>query len=180
MFSIIIVLISILLVALLAAAVIYYGGDSFNKGNAKAKATEILNQAELIKGAFTAYKIEQGTIEINQALCDTTNSGGDISGCLNPLIEKEYLNGIPQGAQGWYIDRNDKTLRRTLGTDAKACAIANFVNGAFQQNPESYDIKALSTSNNPTDIALFTTMVPSCNDLNGTDSYICCQDVKLE
>jgi type II secretory pathway pseudopilin PulG len=178
MFSLIIVLISILLVALLAAAVIYYGGDSFNKGNAKAKAAEILNQAELIKGAFTAYKIEQGTIEINQAVCDTTNAGGDISGCLNPLIEKEYLNGIPQGAEGWYID-NDKTLRRTLGSDAKACAIANFVNGAFPQNPEVYDINALSTSNNPSDVTLFNTMVPSCAALTGADSYICCQD-KLE
>lgn len=179
MFSIIIVVISIVLVALLAAAVIYYGGDSFNKGNAKAKAAEILNQAELIKGAFTAYKIEQGTIEINQAVCDNTNSGGDISGCLNPLIEKKYLTDIPQGAEGWYIDE-DRTLRRTLGSDAKACAIANFVNGAFTQNPESYDINTLSTSNNPTDIALFATMVPSCNDLTGTNNYICCQEARLE
>lgn len=175
MFSIIIVVISIVLVALLAAAVIYYGGDSFNKGNAKAKAAEILNQAELIKGAFTAYKVEQGTIEINQALCDTTNSGGDISGCLNPLIDKKYLTDIPQGAKGWYID-NDRTLRRTLGEDAKACAIANYVNGAFNQNPESYDINKLAISNNPSDVAIFTSMVPSCTDLTGSDNYICCQD----
>lgn len=176
MFSIIIVLISIVLVALLAAAVIYYGGDSFNKGNAKAKAAEILNQAELIKGAFTAYKVSEGTIEINQSVCDSTG-GGDISGCLNPLIEKNYLTDIPQGSQGWYIDK-DKTLRRTLGADAKACAVANFVNGAFKINPESYDINTISKSNNPDDVALFKTMVPSCADLTGTDSYICCSDTE--
>ena len=110
MFSLIIAILAIILVALLAAATIYYGGDSFNKGNSKAKAAEILNQAELIKGAFTAYKIEQGTIEINQGACDVQNKKFD--DCLEPLITKEYLTDIPQGAEGWYID-NQKVLRRT-------------------------------------------------------------------
>ncbi len=176
MFSLIIALISIVLVALLAAAVIYYGGDSFNKGNAKAKAAEILNQAELIKGAFTAYKVEQGTIEINQANCDI--GADNISGCLDPLIEKQYLTDIPQGAEGWYID-GDKTLRRTLGSNVKACAIANHVNGApVPGNPElsGVDLEALSKSSDPADISTFNAYVPQCGTLTGTNGYICCRE----
>lgn len=176
MFSLIIALISIVLVALLAAAVIYYGGDSFNKGNAKAKAAEILNQAELIKGAFTAYKVEQGTIEINQATCDSENDG-DISGCLDPLVEKQYLTDIPQGADGWYID-SDKTLRRTLGSDSKACAIANHVNGApVPSNPETIkNFDTLASSNDPDDIALINQYIPECGTLTGGDGFICCRE----
>jgi len=178
MFSLIIVLISILLVALLAAAVIYYGGDSYNKGNAKAKAAEIINQAELIKGAFTVYKVELGTIEIDKAKCDVAN--GVLSGCLTPLVEKNYLTDIPQGADGWYIeqDANDqKTLRRTLFNDIKACAIANYSSNApVPQNPELKGINLEDMKkNNPTEFAKY---IPRCDDINSTGSnqYICCTD----
>ena len=174
MFSLIIAILAIILVALLAAATIYYGGDSFNKGNSKAKAAEILNQAELIKGAFTAYKIEQGTIEINQGACDVQNKKFD--DCLEPLITKEYLTDIPQGAEGWYID-NQKVLRRTLFDDVKACAIANYVNGAVGMpgNPESkgFDLIALKES----DFDTYRLYIPSCNTLTagaGGIGYVCC------
>lgn len=174
MFSLIIAILAIILVALLAAATIYYGGDSFNKGNSKAKAAEILNQAELIKGAFTAYKIEQGTIEINQADCDTRADKFD--NCLEPLITKEYLTDIPQGAQGWYID-NEKVLRRTLFDDVKACAIANYVNGAVgvPTNPEAGDInwEDMKKTEN------YKKYIPSCGELkDGTAGigYVCCEE----
>lgn len=174
MFSLIIAILAIILVALLAAATIYYGGDSFNKGNSKAKAAEILNQAEMIKGAFTAYKIEQGTIEINAADCNVPS--GKFDNCLEPLVTKEYLTDIPQGADGWYID-NDKVLRRTLKEDVKACAIANYVNGAegMPGNPESANLDTLATSN-PTE---FRKYIPSCATLEsgaaGT-GMVCCQE----
>lgn len=176
MFSLIIAILAIILVALLAAATIYYGGDSFNKGNSKAKAAEILNQAELIKGAFTAYKIEQGTIEINSVYC---NVGEDkFDNCLEPLITKEYLTDIPQGAKGWYID-NQKVLRRTLGNDIKACAIANYVNGAvgIPQSPESkeFDLDALKLKD-PTEFAKY---VPSCALLQAGKAgigFVCCEE----
>ena len=174
MFSLIIAILAIILVALLAAATIYYGGDSFNKGNSKAKAAEILNQAEMIKGAFTAYKIEQGTIEINQAACDVENNKFD--DCLEPLVTKEYLTDIPQGAEGWYID-NDKVLRRTLKEDVKACAIANYVNGAVNMpgNPESkeLDLINLKTSNK----AEYRRYIPSCATLSSgaaPNGFVCC------
>lgn len=176
MFSLIIAILAIILVALLAAATIYYGGDSFNKGNSKAKAAEILNQAELIKGAFTAYKIEQGTIEINAVDCSSDDKKYD--NCLEPLITKEYLTDIPQGAEGWYIDK-DKVLRRTLKEDVKACAIANYVNGAVgvPQNPESkeFDLAALELSN-PEE---FRKYIPSCNTLSSGAAgigYVCCKE----
>lgn len=173
MFSLIIAILAIVLVALLAAATIYYGGDSFNKGNSKAKAAEILNQAELIKGAFTAYKIEQGTIEINQVDCDSSLEKYD--NCLAPLIEKEYLTDIPQGAEGWYIDRS-KVLRRTLYNDIKACAIANYVNGAVgvPNNPELIEDWD-KMKENPE----YANYIPACGDLtNGTAGigYVCCED----
>jgi len=173
MFSIIIVLISIVLVAALAAAVIYYGGDSFNKGTAKAKAGEILNQAEMIKGAFTAYKVNEGEIEIDSTNCDVATN--QIDGCLDPLKEKEYLTDIPVGANGWYID-SDKTLRRTLGSDVKACAIANYVNGAtLPQNPENNNInfETLKTDDEIT----FRQYVPLCTTLSGVSKYICCENI---
>jgi type II secretory pathway pseudopilin PulG len=176
MFSLIIAILAIILVALLAAATIYYGGDSFNKGNSKARAAEILNQAELIKGAFTAYKIEQGTIEINAVDCNVSEDKFD--NCLEPLITKEYLTDIPQGAEGWYID-NDKVLRRTLKEDVKACAIANYVNGAVGMpgNPEAkeFDLAELKNSN-PTEYAKY---IPSCGDLEAGNvgiAYVCCEE----
>lgn len=174
MFSLIIAILAIILVALLAAATIYYGGDSFNKGNSKAKAAEILNQAEMIKGAFTAYKIEQGTIEINQAACDSSQNKFD--DCLEPLVTKEYLTDIPQGAEGWYIDK-DKVLRRTLFNDVRACAIANYVNGAVNMpgNPESkeLDLIKLKTSNK----AEYRRYIPSCATLSSgsaPNGFVCC------
>lgn len=173
MFSLIIAILAIILVALLAAATIYYGGDSFNKGNSKAKAAEILNQAELIKGAFTAYKIEQGTIEINQADCNVPQEKYD--NCLEPLITKEYLTDIPQGAEGWYID-NSKVLRRTLNDDVKACAIANYVNGAVgvPSNPELVeDWKAMKET------AAYKNYIPACGDLSSGNAgigYVCCEE----
>lgn len=172
MFSIIIVVISITLVALLAAATIYYGGDSFNKGNSKARAAEILNQAEMIKGAFTAYKVTEGQIEVSEAKCDVTM--GVLDGCLNPLIDKQYLTDIPQGQDGWYID-SAKTLRRTLGTDLKACAVANFLNGAnLPLNPDnkSFNLEGLRASN----LTEFRVYIPLCADVNQGSNYICCEN----
>jgi type II secretory pathway pseudopilin PulG len=175
MFSLIIAILAIILVALLAAATIYYGGDSFNKGSSKAKAAEILNQAEMIKGAFTAYKIEQGTIEINAVDCNVDED--KFENCLEPLITKEYLSDIPQGAEGWYID-NDKVLRRTLKEDVKACAIANYVNGAvgIPGNPESVESWKDLKNDSPT---TYNKYIPSCGDLEAGNSgvaYVCCEE----
>lgn len=173
MFSIIIVIISIVLVAVLAAAVIYYGGDSFSKGSSKARAAEIINQAEMIKGAFTAYKVTEGDIEIDSATCDVV--ANSIDGCLDPLKNKKYLTDIPVGSEGWYID-SDKTLRRTLGNDIKACAIANHVNGApIPGNPDTKGIKLDIMKIE--DAALFRQYIPTCDSLVGNSSYICCENI---
>lgn len=171
MFSLIIAILAIILVALLAAATIYYGGDSFNKGTSKARAAEILNQAELIKGAFTAYKIEQGTIEINAVDCNSDDKKYD--NCLEPLITKEYLTDIPQGAKGWYID-NKKVLRRTLEKDVKACATANYVNGAegVPGNPDQVEFSTLSEADRRA-------YIPSCNTLEAGAAgigFVCCEE----
>jgi hypothetical protein len=62
MFSLIITIISIALVAALAVATIYYGGDAFNQGSSKAKASTIVNQAQQIAGAATLYKSAGNTL----------------------------------------------------------------------------------------------------------------------
>lgn len=171
MFSIIIAVVSIALVAILAAAVIYYGGDAFNSGSGKAKAAEIINQAEMIKGAFTAYKVSEGDISINESVCDAAN--GVYDGCLEPLITAQYLTDIPQGAEGWYID-GDKSLRRTVATDFKACAIANFINGAdVPSNPDNKELKLDQIKNS--NINEFRKYIPECSSINGVDKYICCE-----
>lgn len=173
MFSIIIVIISIVLVAILAAAVIYYGGDSFNKGASKTRAAEIINQAEMIKGAFTAYKVTIGDIEIDSATCDVPND--NIDGCLDPLKDKNYLTDIPVGSEGWYID-SDKTLRRTLGNDLKACAIANHVNGApVPGNPDTKGVKLDIMKID--ELAIFRQYIPTCDSLVGNSPYICCENI---
>lgn len=61
MFSLIITIISIALVAALAVATIYYGGDAFNQGSSKAKASTVINQAQQIAGANTLYKSDKGS-----------------------------------------------------------------------------------------------------------------------
>lgn len=61
MFSLIITIISIALVAALAVATIYYGGDAFNQGSTKAKASTIVNQAQQIAGANTLLKAATGS-----------------------------------------------------------------------------------------------------------------------
>lgn len=79
MFSLIITIISIALVAALALATLYYGGSSFNKGAASAKATEILNQAQQLKGAMAVYRADHGKWATN----------------LDELVAKGYLKSIP-------------------------------------------------------------------------------------
>ena len=171
MFSIIIAVVSIALVAVLAAAVIYYGGDAFNSGNSRAKAAEIINQAEMIKGAFTAYKVSEGDISINETVCDAAN--GVYDGCLEPLITAKYLTDIPQGAKGWYID-GDKSLRRTVASDFKACAVANFMNGAsVPSNPDNKELKLDELKAN--NLSTFRQYIPECSSINGLDKYICCE-----
>lgn len=170
MFSLIIVLISIFLVVALSFAVIYYGGSLFNQGSAKAKASEVINQAEQIKAAFTAYKIEKGEITINEDDCNS----GNLNGCLNPLIQANYLTSIPQGQNDWYIDPTDKSLRKTLKDNVKACAIANFLNGG--QVPSNPDNDALALSSmKTTDLTTFRKYIPTCASITTNSGYICCE-----
>lgn len=61
MFSLIITIISIALVAALAVATIYYGGDAFNQGSSKAKASTVVNQAQQIVGANTLLRANTGS-----------------------------------------------------------------------------------------------------------------------
>ena len=79
MFSLIITIISIALVAALAVATIYYGGDAFNQGTTKAKASTIVNQAQQIAGANTLYK---------------SNTGG-FAADVAALVTNSYLASAP-------------------------------------------------------------------------------------
>ncbi len=58
MFSLIITIISIALVAALALATIYYGGSSFNRGSAEAKASQLINEGQQINGAVAMAKAD--------------------------------------------------------------------------------------------------------------------------
>ena len=60
MFSLIITVISIALVAALAVSTLYFGGDAFNAGSDKAKASTVVNQAQQIDGANTIFRLDTG------------------------------------------------------------------------------------------------------------------------
>ena len=62
MFSLIITVISIALVAALAVSTLYFGGDAFNAGSDKAKASTLVNQAQQIDGANTIYRLDTGAL----------------------------------------------------------------------------------------------------------------------
>ena len=82
MFSLIITIISIALVAALAVATIYYGGDAFNQGTTKAKASTIVNQAQQVAGANTLFK----------------SNTGSFAGTVSDLVSQAYLGSAPVSA----------------------------------------------------------------------------------
>lgn len=133
MFSLIISIIAIALVAALAAATVFYGAKSYQEHTARANVAEVMNQAEQISGAFTAYKVEKGAITIQQPCADdndpaTTN---DYDGCLQTLVDEGYLNSIVRGSDGfaWRVDTTANTLVRS-GLNVKECSLANYLSGA--------------------------------------------------
>ncbi|MGD1524471.1 hypothetical protein [Vibrio owensii] len=60
MFNLIISIIAIALVVALAGASLYYGGAAFNQGNADAKSSTMINQAQQIQSAVLLYKANEG------------------------------------------------------------------------------------------------------------------------
>lgn len=78
-FSLIVVLVSVALVAALVLAVVYYGGSSFLTSGSRAEAARVLNGANQITGAATAYKA-------------TT---GDYAPDINALVTSQHLTSPP-------------------------------------------------------------------------------------
>lgn len=116
MFSLIITIISIALVAALAVATIYYGGDAFNQGTTKAKASTIVNQAQQVAGANTLYKSNTGSF------------AADVSA----LVSKAYLGSAPVSADldvTYAIDA-DNTVSATLKAGSgEICKQINVIAG---------------------------------------------------
>jgi len=126
MFSLIIAIIAIALVAVLAAASVYYGGGAFNGNSSKARYAEIVNQSEMISNAFLAYKIDGN--ELNSTSCNT----GDPSGCLQQLVDANYLSAIPdrvENNRNWQVDSDGALFTTT--EDAEACVLSNEAKGYF-------------------------------------------------
>jgi len=107
MFSLIITIISIALVAALALATIYYGGNSFNRGSAEAKASQYINEGQQINGAFAMAKAD--------AQANGTTAPVDLPG----LQTAGYLAQVPAG---WTL-----TNVPASGTGATAVAAHSIV-----------------------------------------------------
>lgn len=144
MFSLIIALIAIALVAVLAGASVYYGTSAWSDNQSKAKYAEIVNQSEQISNAFLAFKINGN--ELNETNCNT----GDTGGCLQQLVDAQYLNSIPKRTEivqdtvnpdnksGWMVDADGALYTTT--TDKEACILANEKKG--------YDVTEFSHDGN--------------------------------
>lgn len=132
MFSLIISIIAIALVAALAAATVFYGAKSYQEHVARANVAEVMNQAEQITGAFTAYKVERGAITIQEPCTQGASTDPNAyDGCLQSLVDEGYLNSIVRGPDGfaWRVNTTNNTLVRS-GLNAKECSLANFLSGA--------------------------------------------------
>ena len=116
MFSLIITIISIALVAALAVATIYYGGDAFNQGTTKAKASTIVNQAQQIAGANTLYK---------------SNTGG-FAADVAALVTNSYLASAPVSPDlgtTYSVDASNKVSATLNGTADAICKQINVIAG---------------------------------------------------
>lgn len=116
MFSLIITIISIALVAALAVATIYYGGDAFNQGTTKAKASTIVNQAQQVAGANTLFKSNTGSF------------ASDVSA----LVSNAYLGSAPVSADldvTYSVDSNNLVSATLKSTAGEICKQINIIAG---------------------------------------------------
>lgn len=120
MFSLIITIISIALVAALAVATIYYGGDAFNQGTTKAKASTIVNHMQQIAGANTLLK---------------ANTGGFTSTVAS--LATDYLASVP-------VNQDLSTTYAVSGTNLVTATIAGTSNEVCQKVNEIAGIDAVT------------------------------------
>ena len=116
MFSLIITIISIALVAALAVATIYYGGDAFNQGTTKAKASTIVNQAQQVAGANTLFK----------------SNTGSFAGTVSDLVSNAYLGSAPVSADldvTYAIGTNNLVTATLKSTAGEICKQINVIAG---------------------------------------------------
>lgn len=116
MFSLIITIISIALVAALAVATIYYGGDAFNQGTTKAKASTIVNQAQQVAGANTLFK----------------SNTGSFAGTVSDLVSASYLGSAPVSADldvTYSVDSNNLVSAKLKSTAGEICKQINVIAG---------------------------------------------------
>lgn len=92
MFSFIVVLISIALVILIALATIHYGGDILTKSSSDATANALHNEGAQIKAAFDTYRAKNHVYP-----------KGNEDEIKQELLDKKYLRGFPDRANGWSI-----------------------------------------------------------------------------
>jgi hypothetical protein len=81
MFSLVITIISIALVAALALATLYYGGTAFNKGSSEAQTTQLLTEAQQVRGAVELYRADTGAAPVD----------------IDALVTASYLKQVPTG-----------------------------------------------------------------------------------
>lgn len=79
MFSLIITLVSIALVAALALATLYFGGDAFNKGDASARAAQIVIQGQQLLSAADLFFADKGRWPAS----------------VDELVSTDYLKQVP-------------------------------------------------------------------------------------
>lgn len=107
MFSLVVTIISIALVAALTLATLYYGGDSFNKGDASARAAQVVLQGQQVLGAADLFKADNGRWPDS----------------MQELVDGKYLKQVPYVSKQT-IARNEFDSSVVASAHAQAEAVS--------------------------------------------------------
>jgi len=88
MSNLIVSVIAIALVAAMVLAATYYGGSSFNKYQAEARASKLLNEAEQIVGTVAYYRVVKSELPTSLAQMTVTDASGT-----------NFLSDVPEGGK---------------------------------------------------------------------------------
>jgi len=112
MTTIILVAIGILMALGVAVMVLFYGGDAVKSASTKGEAARLLQESAQMEHSVDLFERQEGR-----------KPGNGVSGdaAANDLVTKDYLHGLPPGAQvggttsPWKISYEDGMIESSLG-----------------------------------------------------------------
>jgi type II secretory pathway pseudopilin PulG len=127
MANLIITIIAIALVAIAALMGAYYGGTAFNKGQEKAKASSIMNQAAQIQAAIQMWRVDHGT-DFQSDLADLDDADAAYLSSVPEIEGSAWTTSTGAGTITATLDDNSEDFLPTIGSgdDDDVC---DFING---------------------------------------------------